>query len=61
MELKYTIFALTFFVFFSFNRTFMELKLIYIIIVKNSVKSFNRTFMELKCKREKFRLVLIQF
>ena len=31
-----------------FNRTFMELKFIYIIIFAYILRRFNRTFMELK-------------
>ena len=40
----------------SFNRTFMELKLLVILIIMSVTKSFNRTFMELKyCEVDKSR------
>ena len=33
---------------FSFNRTFMELKCVFGVILSRLLISFNRTFMELK-------------
>ena len=32
----------------GFNRTFMELKLLYILLSVKTIDCFNRTFMELK-------------
>ena len=48
MELKYDKVAKRGFIFFSSNRTFMELKLLLPVVVLHRKKCSNRTFMELK-------------
>ena len=55
MELKHYQTMFTDFEIECFNRTFMELKLVNLLLVVHTMLSFNRTFMELKRYRDKTR------